>query len=682
MLDFGSSLTSVAEYAMLMRIPLLTGAILIALPFLAKLPGLRALLLGLFDVTPPSIIAVTLAATSVAAIVVDNSRVIYLHSVDRGVGGIFQQPPPVPWPFWVIATALLSLPVIIFTVKFSNDQNPGDLWARISYALSTLAGELLVQHFVVESLKKAASRFDWYETKNMPGVLGGYWPMKDHIAAAAGFALALVFYVSLGLYGYTRLGKKATVPALCSALMVMMMACSTLSALSFFLDLWHVPLLLVLIVAGVVTAQSNHSDHYYELKERPHDVKPAPTPIETLRATKRMQNGRIVVVAANGGGIQAAAWTAHVLEQLGHLSPGFRPSLRLISSVSGGSLGSVCYTYWLARGAAGARRPSDSAARSSLDEVAWGLGWPDLMSSLFPWGTKRFVGRGRALERAWVANCATPEDPTSLLDLPLSRWNDGVISGDLPAVIMNATIVESGQRLLFGTTRFSETENCRARVDATTLHGRKHDVPAVTAARLSASFPYVTPAARSFLHGAQPHVVDGGYYDNYGMSTLVEWLDEALVDDEAAGTASVVESVLVIQIHGSPVAKNSNPREANLSNRGWFFQILAPLLTLNKVRGAGQIAHNDLELEQLQQKWFAHNVPIHTVTMEFPDQDAPLSWHLTRLQKENIIDRWDRGDEVKHARDQIIRFLDGSDKIECHCPTCNQQVRELAAGKV
>jgi hypothetical protein len=652
---------------MLMRVPLITGAILFSLPWTVKLPGVRALLLGLFDITPASTIAVTLAATSVAGIVADNSRVIYLHSFARGMGGLPYEPHHVRWFVWFGLTVCLSLPVIVYAIKFPNDQNPGDLGRRIWYAIGTLLFELAAQWGFVIAFRWLALTFDWAGKRDLPSFLKGYSPPQDHIAAAAGFTLALLVYIALGLYGSRCLGKKNTVPALCSALMVMMLACSTFSALSFFLDLWHVPLLLAVIGWGVFTAQSRNSDHFYTLWSRPGGVKLPPAPLETLAAT-RTRNGRVIVAAANGGGIQAAAWAAQVLEGLGEDSPSFAGSLRLISSVSGGSLGSACYTYKQANPEA--RSAFLAASASSLDEVAWGLSWPDLMKSVFPWGP-HLIGRGRALEKAWIANCGTGENPTSLLDQPLSDWNAEVWKGNLPAVIMNATLVETGQRLLMGTTQFTENNNYRARVDASKLHGYDKDVAAVTAARLSASFPYVTPAARSTAPGLQPHVVDGGYYDNYGMSTLVEWLDEALCQDQLAATRTV-SSVLVIQIHGAPVTADSNPKANKLSDRGWFFQMLAPLLTLDHVRGAGQIAHNDLELGQLQQRWFGA-VPIHSVTLEFPDQNAPLSWHLTRQQKERVLDRWMNCQAVLRGRGQVSSFLRGSDRIDCDCPTCNQR---------
>jgi uncharacterized protein YqcC (DUF446 family) len=223
----------------------------------------------------------------------------------------------------------------------------------------------------------------------------------------------------------------------------------------------------------------------------------------------------------------------------------------------------------------------------------------------------------------------------------------------------------------------------RARIDAAALHrvnGEELDVAVVTAARLSATFPYVTPASRSNAPGPQPHIVDGGYYDNYGMSTLVEWLDEALADTAIA--KSQVKSVLVLQIHGAPV--QTDQREGrHAKNRGWFYQAIAPLVTLTAVRSAGQIAHNDIELELLQKKWFETGVPIHSVTFEFSDPNAPLSWHLTPRQQAAIANIWlneaapklngitPKVDEkLKKSKTQVAEFLAGSDSLDCGCPKC------------
>jgi hypothetical protein len=44
-------------------------------------------------------------------------------------------------------------------------------------------------------------------------------------------------------------------------------------------------------------------------------------------------------------------------------------------------------------------------------------------------------------------------------------------------------------------------------------------------------------------------VVDGGYTDNYGMATLLAWLDETL-----SGSDNPIRRVLIIEIRASPPA--------------------------------------------------------------------------------------------------------------------------------
>jgi hypothetical protein len=175
----------------------------------------------------------------------------------------------------------------------------------------------------------------------------------------------------------------------------------------------------------------------------------------------------------------------------------------------------------------------------------------------------------------------------------------------------------------------------------------------------------------------QLHVVDGGYYDNYGVSTLVEWLDSALQADVATGSPQI-KRALIIQVNGFPEPDNSKPPQTN-SRRSWVFQLYAPLTTMFGVRTAGQRGHNQVEMDLLRAKWaravrvqeqliekWLGQVEISSVAFNFdpesamrrlasagqvsprilseePPQEAPqppMSWHLTPLQKLAIENDW------------------------------------------
>ena len=232
--------------------------------------------------------------------------------------------------------------------------------------------------------------------------------LSGHGLALALSVTALSFYVLIGVLKYAWLGEPFSirwlaVPSLAYVLLLLLLLCLGLSALSFFLDRYRIPVLIPLGLWLMVTAQLPGSDHYYHLADKPSGS--APSPAEEMRAGG---HDTVVVVAVSGGGIQAAAWAARVLTGLEEQSRldsfEFGRRVRLISSVSGGSVGVMYFMQ--------AYQPDGSlpdqlaqavaqAKASSLDEIAWGLVYPDLLRSFFPalFGTR--MDRGLALEEAW-----------------------------------------------------------------------------------------------------------------------------------------------------------------------------------------------------------------------------------------------------------------------------------------
>ncbi len=632
-----------------LRVPLLGTAFLLLFPVIAFTRA-RTLLLGLFDQTPLSLFLVTLAVMCLSGTVADNAHLIATQGVWAGAlrweSGLSGDEIRLAWVGLIV---LLSLPILIQAVRLSRKQGrstaalavsavlgmavaAGAAWLLMAYAVQPAEGLIArAPHPAVIALLQRAI------------IRGGEESYAEHALAGCAFLLTVGVWIAFGIYGYFNLGKRQTVPALAALLMLVMMLVWPLAAATFYLDHWHVPTLLIVMVAvlAATSGWSHRADHTYQLIDLAGPAQPEPA--EVLTATGKRC---VIVAAAEGGGIQAAAWTAQVLEGLREAcgSGDFDPALRMISGVSGGSVGTACYVDWL-QNPVGARPPAVSAAKSSLDEVAWGLAWPDFLRAVCPWVFGWMIDRGAALQRAWSRNCSPYGKDRRLLE-PLSGWRQPVHDGCLPGVVLNSTVVENGFRLLMGTSapgRCGPGEACMDAAKVNRIGERQMDVSVVTAARLSATFTWVTPAARAAAGrgSRKPHLVDGGYYDNYGMATLVEWLDEAL-----AGARGKVAKVLVVQIHSSPADKRT-VKDGNVqggsasSRRGWFFQMMAPALTLLNVRSSGQIAHNNIELELLQQKWADRGIQIESVVFEFPEANPPLSWHLTEEQKQAIRTAWD-----------------------------------------
>src|SRR5262249_5682248 len=148
-----------------------------------------------------------------------------------------------------------------------------------------------------------------------------------------------------------------------------------------------------------------------------------------------------------------------------------------------------------------------------------------------------------------------------------------------------------------------------------------YDVAPVTAARLSATFPYVSPAARAnadLPRSSRFHFVDGGYWDNFGVASAIEFLDQAV----ERGTG--VQHILLIEIRD----RKSSAHEGSRGARGGLFQTIAPGEALYNVRDNGQSTRNAEDIRLLQGFLAKRNVTLETAVFESPQEHAPLSWHL------------------------------------------------------
>ncbi len=269
-------------------------------------------------------------------------------------------------------------------------------------------------------------------------------------------------------------------------------------------------------------------------------------------------------------------------------------------------------------------------------------------------GRNLTADRGTALENAWKR---TP----SLASATLLSWRDDTASGRRPGVMFNATVAETGQRIVLGTTTVARAEKHSPLLDFREEYADV-DLLIATAARLSATFPYVSPPARVKRLGVfenAVHLVDGGYYDNYGTATLVEWLDEAL----SSGTARP-RRIVFVQIRSSP----SVNFDSSGGSRGWSFEAFQPLTTMLGVRGTGQLSHSDLHVQLLRNQYGGSLIV--PVTFEFPrrlhaetdDVAPPLSWHLTPKDRGRLRDAWPL---LRRERIELQHLLNDADNANC-----------------
>ncbi|HET9210549.1 MAG TPA: hypothetical protein VFR03_09135 [Thermoanaerobaculia bacterium] len=661
------------QYLYFWRFPIVTGLALVGVvPF--SLIVAPSLLRNLFVLSPLEILFVSWLATLASWVVEIAIEVILRYAPLR-----FQvEPFPVaPWirRGRVLLFALLAWPMIGTAVALSSPPWGRNLLmalAGIALAVLSLLAAAVIRELLRDPDEASPSLLlpmkpRWLDRlpalrspKPLPetpvdGPLAhGYVnPATNRIRP--GHLMGTSFFViTAGLYalGFFLLRPdRGSMPALGYLLLILMLAGWGLPGISFFLDRYRVPVLLPLLALSWLSSQVFDTDHYYKLLvpkvlpgpgtigAAPEVMVPAVSPGEAFRAAeaKNPEPGHpVVVVATTGGGITASLWTTRVLTSLQReMGPDFSRSIRLISSVSGGSVGTM---YFLDRftpqgppAAADLDRIVAAAGQPSVDAAAWGLAYPDLWRIFFGFlvAPDKTLDRGWALERAWRRHLVNR-------DATLADWGRGTSAGWLPTAVLNATASETGEQFLL--TPLGWDHPWKGRFFSTVYPAR--DLHVTTAARLSATFPWVSPITRARDVDGRPaapgfHLADGGYFDNFGVVSVVNWLRSLPAGQWEELRQRGLLLVLIRAFPDNPETPGPRARQS----QGWLWSGVGPLLTMYNVRTSAQAATGNVELELVQKVLACNGVNNQEVVFQL-QKNSPLSWKLTEGEKTAILAGW------------------------------------------
>lgn len=385
-----------------------------------------------------------------------------------------------------------------------------------------------------------------------------------------------------------------------------------------------------------------------------HVVRPAPAGGATVPApgdrlaefAARTRAGEAqVFVASEGGGIRAAFWTAAVLDALVAEVPELRPRIRVLSGVSGGSLGVAA---WLAThrgdycppgrpaplpvvGLRSADAPllatTTALAADFVAPAVAGLFFGDLMQRFLPWPLDA-LDRARTIETAWERAFA------HLPGRPFERTLESLYDGcpGLPELVLNATRVETGERvalsrLPFETEVSAATGTVRQPLMVNTFDGLHAGSAARTQSLAglvhhSARFPLVSPAGTVPIERPPPglppsfRLVDGGYFDNSGVQSV---LDLVATLQRVPGMPPFRPVVLTIRNAHAPFAQQG----AHTAGAARAFPESGSIaLALLNVRGSHAVTARGTA-----QRLFGADLVDLVVPKDYAE--APLGWALS-----------------------------------------------------
>jgi hypothetical protein len=668
---------SVLQYIFFLRVPIIVGLVLLFLPIVSVNTGFSAMLKNLFVLRANNQLVLViggavltgLATIQVFDIILYNSHLRFDVPQQQGIPELLQ---------YLIAI-ILSLPISIKATQLSKKEieeaNHGSEGWGIIFGIIAGALLLITNYFnnkIFESnqfLEQVLLKTIYFLPERIQrGYVDVNGNLSYGIADMAVFSIFLLIVYGLGylIFKPRPISNRFEIPALFYITLILSIIVVWIGGISFFNDVSRIPTLLLFLVMSFASYTIFKVDHFYKLYSKKDWLKPTEEKwiniISQRLKNQQSENKTLVVVCASGGGIQASGWTTKVLTGLQEeLGTKFTKSIGWISSVSGGSVGTMFYLDRFGDQGYPEKNQLEqifkSATEDSLDATGWGLAYPDLL---------RFIGLPFVVPKEEDEDTATEQDRGTAIEIDwkgemknpnasLGSWSDKIDRGIIPIPIFNATLVEDGRRFLVSPMTFSQHKDCKS-IDFNTLYP-EYDIDVTTAARLSATFPYVSPVCRPSQKTIwNYHIGDGGYFDNFGIGTSIDLLDKLLESEQS----HQIKKVILIQINAFPDDENLQEEKGA---PGWQMEVIGSLLALLNVRSSTQNEGNTLNIELLTDKYkcgYKHDEPekmlqflkdkschkgveIRHIPIKFPREkiNPPLSWQLTQEQKKAIKKAWE-----------------------------------------
>src|SRR3954465_640123 len=379
---------------------------------------------------------------------------------------------------------------------------------------------------------------------------------------------------SVLLFALMVVAVQNVAPALGSAAIVLLAAAGWIavaSALDYAGMRFHLPVFSALLVTAVLFSAWNDNHAVRTLPEAQPALRPGLRASLTAwikRHEAAIQRGEKVpffVVDAEGGGIRAAYWTVTVLGEIQNRPPPLASHVFSVSGVSGGSLGASVFVGLLNESRESAT-PFDIKKTGQailgedfLSPAVGAILYPDLAQRFLPVAVRAF-DRATTLEQSWERAWQKHVSGRDRMSEPFDRLWEGR-SEWTPALLLNATWVETGKRIIASNMRVGAGRRREDFVDVEDANAffAPRSISLSTAAHMSARFTYVSPAG-SLVKGGRTYgrVVDGGYFENSGATTTLAILQTI---DQLARTDPSWHQVerYVIHISNDPI----DPRLAN-----------------------------------------------------------------------------------------------------------------------
>lgn len=375
------------------------------------------------------------------------------------------------------------------------------------------------------------------------------------------------------------------------------------------------------------------------------DVREARQVLEAWRSKVATpgQKPRMIILNVSGGGQRSALWTLDILQQLDVATGGgFYPHVHLITGSSGGMLGAAFYRQlkYLRSTGVDSIDPNEGRMRAAmgkdlLNPVCFTLAVNDLF---FRMRDIQYDGREYTMDRGYSFDRKFSQHTFGLLDHHYGYYRELERSAEVPILILGPSIVGDGRKLLMSTQGVSYLtftrpyEGIRKEkeydgVEFSRFFRRQEadNLSFLTALRMSASFPYITPLV-NMPSDPSIELIDAGVRDNEGFELALRYVyqHEEWLRKNTSG-------VMIIQL------KANRPDEIPIRDApvSRIDRLILPIGGVFKSFSNFQIYNKSLLMQLSRDET---DLPLEVVRFSlFNEEDkVSLSWHLTNDEKKSI----------------------------------------------
>ncbi len=384
--------------------------------------------------------------------------------------------------------------------------------------------------------------------------------------------------------------------------------------------------------------------------------------IEVLDRWKRKQvkeHPRMVILCVSGGGQRAALWSLNALHAVDSaMQSQLMDHVALITGASGGMIGAAYYRELFHLQKQGVDIPNKKVqlkrmGADNLNAIIFSLLVND---SYFRFRSYEYGGEKYLKDRGFVFEENLNKNLGGIFSKRLMDYQKPELSAEIPMMLLSPVISNDGRKLYTSPLGFSfmnhpaNRNNWERKISGVgfrslfSRHGA-NQLSFLTALRMSASFPYITPTV-SLPSEPAIEVMDAGIADNYGVGDAVKFVSQfkEWINQNTSGV-----TFLVIRD-----SRKNAPIEAQ-SSASIVGRLTNPIASVYNNLGNIQDSNNDASLERLRA---CVDQPINLVSIEYNTytnitedyllqskalerkelERASLSWHLTTKEKRNIID--------------------------------------------